>query len=440
MNNVYHRILKTSKLLFLICVLSVPNLMAQDGEALFKANCGSCHNPIKDLTGPKLKGTKAKWEKAGDDIYAWVNNPQAQYDAGVKSALAIQYSPGGMAGIAVSKEEIDAIFAYADAYEPPVKAVVEGPESDVASSGGNNTWLWMLIVGLILMAVIVSLWGVRRQLKYAVAEKEGEEVKEEDLKEEVDSWMWRNLKLVSVLGFVAVCIAVGLICSRLYQVGVYENYVPEQPIAFNHQIHPGENEIDCQYCHTAASKSRTAGIPSVNVCMNCHKGIKEGRTAKGTAEIAKIHEAAGFDPKTNKYTGKTKPVKWVKAHNLPDHVYFNHSQHVVVGKIECENCHGPVKSFTVGRTSSNEAINNMELTGVDEGKNKNIIKLENDILTMGWCIECHGKSDVKMEGSEYYDDIHKRLKKDKELYKSVMKDGKVNVKEFGGWECSKCHY
>lgn len=443
MNNFYHSILKTSKLLFVVCTLSISNLMAQ-GEALFNANCASCHNPIKNSTGPLLKGAKAKWEANGDNIYAWVKNPQAQYDAGVKSALAIQYNVGGMNGIAVSNDEIDAILKYVDDYvKPPTEGgggVAENQYAKLPVKEKSNAWLWFLIIGLILLTVVVGLWGVRRQLKYAVAEKEGEEVQEEDLKEEVNSWIWRNLKLVSVLGFIVTCLVVGWLSSRLYQVGVYENYIPEQPIAFNHNIHPGQNEIDCQYCHSSASKSKHAGIPTVNVCMNCHKGIVEGRNAKGTAEIAKIHKAAGYDPKSRSYTGKTEPIKWIKAHNLPDHVYFNHSQHVVVGKIECENCHGPVKTYGVGRTASNEMINEMELLGVDADKNKNIIKLENDLLTMGWCIECHNKSDVKMEGSEYYDDIHERLKKDKELYKSVMEDGKVKVKEFGGWECAKCHY
>ena len=446
MNNFYHSFLRISKLVMLASFLSISVLFGQDGSALFKQNCASCHHPVKNGTGPALKGAKAKWEAAGDNIYEWVRNPQAQYEAGVKSALAIQYNVGGMNGQAVSDEEIDAIFEYVEAYNPPPPPdggdTAGGPGA--GSDRESSSWFWFLVIGLILISIIVSLWGVRRQLKYANQEKEGEKVEEQDLKEELGSWAWRNLKLVSVLGFIATCALVYWLAERGYQVGVFEDYVPDQPIAFNHSIHAGDNEIDCQYCHNSASKSKHAGIPTVNVCMNCHKAIKEGRSAAGTAEIAKIHEAAGFNPETNKYTGETEPIKWIKAHNLPDHVYFSHAQHVEVGKIECENCHGPVKTYTVGRTANSEMINEMAITGEGlrdpQTQKSKIIQLENQVLTMGWCIECHNKAEVKMEGSEYYDDIHERLKRDKELYKSVMEDGKVNVKEFGGWECAKCHY
>ncbi len=446
MKNIYYNTLKISKIIAFVFVVSAFSYtFAQDGETLFNQNCASCHHPVSNGTGPGLKGAFDKWKKAGDDIYAWVKNPQAQYDAGVPSALAIQYNVGGMNGQAVSNEEIDAIFEYIDAWMPPTPSV---GGADVAAVGGaeksNSNWLWFLIVGLLMLVVLVAIWGTRRRLAYANAEKEGEEVKEETLESEVKGWMWRNLKLVSILGFILTCVVVGWLCSILYQVGVYENYIPEQPIAFTHKVHAGDNEIDCQYCHNSASKSKHAGIPTVNVCMNCHKAIKKASSGdRGTAEIAKIHKAAGYelvDPDKDKYeyTGKTEPIKWVKAHNLPDHVYFSHAQHVSVGKIECENCHGPVKTYTVGRTSSNEMINEMELTGDDA--DKKIIKLERDLLTMGWCIECHNKADVQTKDNGYYDDIHERLKKDKELYKSVMEDGKVKVKEFGGWECAKCHY
>ena len=335
MNNFYHSFLRISKLVMLASFLSISVLFGQDGSALFKQNCASCHHPVKNGTGPALKGAKAKWEAAGDNIYEWVRNPQAQYEAGVKSALAIQYNVGGMNGQAVSDEEIDAIFEYVEAYNPPPPPdggdTAGGPGA--GSDRESSSWFWFLVIGLILISIIVSLWGVRRQLKYANQEKEGEKVEEQDLKEELGSWAWRNLKLVSVLGFIATCALVYWLAERGYQVGVFEDYVPDQPIAFNHSIHAGDNEIDCQYCHNSASKSKHAGIPTVNVCMNCHKAIKEGRSAAGTAEIAKIHEAAGFNPETNKYTGETEPIKWIKAHNLPDHVYFSHAQHVEVGKM-----------------------------------------------------------------------------------------------------------
>ena len=444
MNVFLSRKLKTKELTLYFSILFFAlisfNASAQDGKALFKQNCASCHQPAKDGTGPALKGAKAKWEANGDDIYAWIKNPQAQYDNGVKSALAIQYMPGGMAGINISNEEADAIFEYVDTWEPPVK-IDDGPK-DLVEGGteSNNTWLMWLIIGGILSMLIVAFWGVRKQLYYALKEKEdGEEVEEEDQEtvgKEIKGWAGRNMKLVSVLGFILTCVVVYYGAEELYKVGVIpEGYNPEQPIEFNHSIHAGTNEIDCQYCHNSASKSKHAGIPTVNVCMNCHKGIEEGPSGeKGTKEIAKIHAAAGYDLDKRAYTGKTEPIKWVKVHNMPDHVYFNHSQHVTVGGIECENCHGDVKTYGTGKVSGTETINNLKLEG------KKIIKLTKPLMTMGWCIECHNTADVQTTDNKYYDDIHERLKSDKELYKSVMEDGKVKVKEFGGWECSKCHY
>ena len=444
MNVFLSRKLKTKELTLYFSILFFAlisfNASAQDGKALFKQNCASCHQPAKDGTGPALKGAKAKWEANGDDIYAWIKNPQAQYDNGVKSALAIQYMPGGMAGINISNEEADAIFEYVDTWEPPVK-IDDGPK-DLVEGGteSNNTWLMWLIIGGILSMLIVAFWGVRKQLYYALKEKEdGEEVEEEDQEtvgKEIKGWAGRNMKLVSVLGFILTCVVVYYGAEELYKVGVIpEGYNPEQPIEFNHSIHAGTNEIDCQYCHNSASKSKHAGIPTVNVCMNCHKGIEEGPSGeKGTKEIAKIHAAAGYDLDKRAYTGKTEPIKWVKVHNMPDHVYFNHAQHVTVGKIECENCHGDVKTYKTGKVSGTETINNLKLEG------KKIVKLTKPLLTMGWCIECHNTAEVSTADSKYYDDIHERLKSDKELYKSVMEDGKVKVKELGGWECSKCHY
>ena len=426
---------------FIFFLAFTANVSAQaNGKALFKQNCASCHNPIKDLTGPALQGAKAKWEAAGDNIYKWVKGPKSQYDAGVASALAIwDYDATEMPSQAVNNEEIDAILAYVDAYVKPDNGggVIVDPSEPTDES--NNSWLMWLIIGGVLSMLIVALWGVRKQLYYAVNEKEtGEEVTEEEsVKDEVKSWAGRNLKLVSVLGFIIVCTLAYFGAEELYKVGLIpEGYNPEQPIAFDHSIHAGTNEIDCQYCHSSASKSKHAGIPSVNVCMNCHKGINEATSGEtGTNNIKEIYKASGYDVEKRQYTGKTDPIRWVKVHNMPDHVYFNHSQHVTVGKIECENCHGDVKTYKTGRASSTEIINKIKLPD-----NRKIIKLSKPMMTMGWCIECHATADVSTKDNKYYDEIHERLKLDKELYKSVMEDGKVKVKELGGWECSKCHY
>jgi len=234
--------------------------------------------------------------------------------------------------------------------------------------------------------------------------------------EEVKDWISGNRRLVGVLSIIVIFVGMKGCWDACWNIGVYynyrtqEGYKPMQPIAFSHKIHAGDNEIACQYCHNSVEKSRHAGIPSVNVCMNCHKGISSGPTT-GEREIAKIYNAAGFDAKAGTYdNSKQNPLKWIKVHNLPDHVYFNHSQHVVVGKIECATCHGDVKKMTVAEQKAP--------------------------LTMKWCIECHRNTVVAMEGNAYYDRLHKALK---EKYAGQY-DVKFTVEKIGGLECSKCHY
>jgi len=208
--------------------------------------------------------------------------------------------------------------------------------------------------------------------------------------------------------------------GTLFSVGVDQGYQPVQPIVFSHKIHAGDNKIDCQYCHSSAKHSKHSGIPSVNVCMNCHKSIAEvaentvvvleDRTlekAELDKEIAKVYKAAGWDAEELKYTGDTKPIKWVRIHNLPDFVYFNHSQHVTVAGVQCQKCHGPVEEME-------------EL-------------YQHAPLTMGWCIDCHRETDVDLKGNEYYAKIHEQLAKKYGV-------DKVTAAQLGGLECGKCHY
>ena len=213
-------------------------------------------------------------------------------------------------------------------------------------------------------------------------------------------------------GWVALGVLVGFLWlsklgwDALMGIGVYQGYQPEQPIAFSHQVHAGQNGINCVYCHSGAEKGKAAGIPSANICMNCHKAVQEGKRT-GTKEIAKIYAALDYDPSTGKYGSNPKPIKWVKVHNLPDHVYFNHSQHVVAGKVECKTCHGAVDSMTVAKQHSP--------------------------LTMGWCINCHRETEVQMAGNGYWDYLH-------ETYKGKFKGQTITVEKMGGIECAKCHY
>ncbi len=205
--------------------------------------------------------------------------------------------------------------------------------------------------------------------------------------------------------------------DSLMGVGVTTNYQPTQPIEFSHKIHAGINGVDCNYCHTSARKSKHSGIPSANVCMNCHENIAdyngEEDLEKGytkdfyTNEIKKLYKAVGWDETTQSYTGDTEPVKWVRIHNLPDFVYFNHSQHVTVAGIDCQKCHGPVEEME--------------------------ILYQYSPLTMGWCINCHRETNVDLKGNEYYAKIHDQLAKQYGVEK-------VTIAQLGGLECGKCHY
>lgn len=214
---------------------------------------------------------------------------------------------------------------------------------------------------------------------------------------------------------------------------VKEEYKPIQPIEFSHKVHAGDNEINCAYCHNSVKKTSTAGIPTINVCMNCHKSIFEGSTT-GTDEIAKIYEAAGFDPISLKYSGETKPIKWNKVHDLPDQVYFDHAKHVKVGKIKCQQCHGDLTKEKIVRVMPVSGLNKIEGN----------IKLSRPTLTLEWCIECHREKEIEISSQNaagYYKEIHRRLLKDKELYQKYLEaDGNITANDLGGWECVKCHY
>lgn len=415
---------------------------AANGEELFTTHCATCHKVLESSTGPKMQGVRAKWEEGGaleGSLHEWVRDWSVAAAKDPYAASVATWSPTAMSKFGFLKdEEIEAIFDYADNYTAPVAAVAAGG-GDAASGPmveESNSWVWILI-GIVFVGIILAVGGVRRQLKYATVENEtGTAPAEESYGDEIRSWAFKNRKFVGII--VLVVVMSGLVYGylALNTVGVYHNYQPSQPIEFPHDIHAGVNGIDCKYCHNSVERSRTAGIPTVNVCMNCHKGVK-GKDDAQKEKIAKIYAAAGFDPEgPGSYTGETDPIVWNKVHVLPDHVYFNHKQHVLVGGLDCKQCHGDMTKEKTARVVPVE-----ELSAI-EGN----IKLTRPTLTMGWCIECHGEKEisngpVNTVGSGYYDEIHRRLMdNDKELYQKYLKDDKVTVKELGGWECAKCHY
>lgn len=425
------------------------------GEQLFKANCASCHKITNEvLAAPGLGGVDQRWSGKDALLVKWIQNPQAAAatgDAYIKQLVATNVPLfGWMAGQAVTEAEIKDILTYvktppagaAGAGAAPVNQcqTLEELKAEAEKNEESDGFIWFIIIGVILAIIAVSAANIGRSLKNAMNEREGLPAEVEvSYWASAKAWMWKNKTFVSIIGVFLFCYFAVVGYSTLMDIGVYEGYTPTQPIWFSHSIHVCQNEVDCQYCHSSAAKSKHAGIPSVNVCMNCHKGINKGQIT-GEKEIAKIYAAIGFDPATKQYIQDydQKPVEWNKVHNLPDHVYFNHSQHVTVGKIDCKQCHGPVQQYTVGHQATLEEINSQDPADVP-----GLIKLTKPTLTMGWCIECHNKAQIDLTSSDYYEEMHNRFKASalgQRTIRDIMEDGEVTVREMGGWECGKCHY
>ena len=374
------------------------------GEKIFKQNCTACHMiSSARLVGPGLEGVTEKYEK--EWLIKWIRNSQALIKSGDERAIAIyeEYNKVAMASYDFSDQEFSDLLAYLA--NPPVKEEVIAESGGVTSDQGMATSTMLMIIALVLVTLVFLLVSLKNNLKTALGQDT--ETIPQTLFAQYRIFISNNINVVFV-SLVFIIVLLKFTYDGLMGVGVTTNYQPTQPIEFSHKIHAGQNGIDCNYCHTSARKSKHSGIPSANVCMNCHTYINEGAIA-GTTEIQKIYDAVGFDPKTRTYIEgyEQKPIEWIRIHNLPDHAYFNHSQHVVAGELECQECHGPVEEMDVLYQYSE--------------------------LTMGWCVECHRETEVKMEGNNYYTHLHEQLK---EKYKGQP----ITVDKMGGIECGKCHY
>jgi len=427
---------------------------AAKGEVLFKANCASCHKTSEEvLAAPGLKDVDVRWKGKDALIVKWIQNPQgaaATGDPYIKG-LVDKYvgTLGWMAAQAVSEVDIKDILTYVKTAVPAAPAgggaagvnkclTLDEIKAEKEKNEESDGSVWFIIIGSILAILAVTAANISKSLKNAINEREGLPlVVELSYWQSAKAWMWTNRKFVGVIGLFMFCYFSVVGYKSLMGIGIYNGYTPEQPVWFSHAIHNCQNEIDCNYCHSSAVKSKHAGIPSVNVCMNCHKGIKKGAIT-GTAEIQKIYDAIGFDPASGTYIQgyDQKPIVWNKVNNLPDHVYFNHSTHVSVGKVDCKNCHGPQNMYTVGHVPTADEINSQEdVVG--------LVKLEKPPFTMGWCLECHNKKEVDLAGSAYYQQMHERYKASEvgqRTLREIMEDGSATVRELGGWECGKCHY
>ena len=390
----------------------------QAGKSLFNANCAACHKLNKKAVGPALSGVTEKYDK--EWLYSWIRNGTQMIKDGDPQAVAIweEYNRAVMTNYPqFSDEQIDNILAYTN-FTPPPPTNTTAVTAESSSQGSSISLNIILAVTILIFTIlIVMLFLVQRTL-IKIANASGVKI-ETETKRNITP-LWQTIVKNQFLIFIMV---VGFLLSSAYftygylmQVGIDQGYAPIQPIHYSHKIHAGANQIECKYCHSSARVSKHSGIPSLNVCMNCHEYIAEYNGEEDlengytrdfyTNEIKKLYSAVGWDEENQVYTGNTKPVKWVRIHNLPDFVYFNHAQHAQVAKIECQTCHGPVEEME--------------------------IMYQYSPLTMGWCIDCHRESNVDKD-NEYYQKVHDELSKKYGVEK-------LTVAQLGGIECAKCHY
>ncbi|GAB3930053.1 c-type cytochrome [Mucilaginibacter myungsuensis] len=387
---------------------------AAKGKGIFTTSCASCHKLDKNGIGPALgpivtSDTNDKW------LTSWIHNSQALVAAGDPKAVAIykQYNETPMPPF---PQYSDADVADVLAYIRTGYAELQKPDNaqpPVVEEKGPST---MMVLGLALVVVlafviILVLNRVVGSLEKLVSKKDGTYTEQDELAAEVVK-AERKAKVMALVmnkKFVFFVALVGFIVSfiwmwiALWRTNVHQGYQPVQPIKYSHELHAGVMKIDCQYCHSGAYKSKNASIPSLNVCMNCHNAVKTE-----SPEIHKIYDALGYDPEKRTYdASKARPIQWVRIHNLPDLVYFNHSQHVKVGKIICQDCHGPVQTM------------------------KEVYQYSP--LTMKWCIQCHRRTEVNTKGNAYYDKMFA-------VHEMIKKGEKVTAAAMGGLECGKCHY
>lgn len=395
---------------------AVDEARQKEGKKLFKSLCAGCHKLDKKFVGPALGKIEEKRE--ADWLKSWIKDNAALRASGDADANDIFNEYNGMPMSAfpkLSDTDIENMLYYTTVGE--LKKAVVATGEDTADKVVAPGWL----IYVLLLAIVAGFFIILTLLKTMGELKGGPKTQGvgENIKEICEA-LRKNTFLKVVLVIFGLLVTAYVLFGFLFQIGVDEGYQPVQPIAFSHKIHAGDNKIDCQYCHSSAKHSQTSGIPSLNVCLNCHKNISE--VAEDTQivldgkilgkeeldkEIQKLYTATGWDPDNFKFTGKTNPVKWVRVHNLADFVYYNHSQHVTVAGIKCQKCHGPIEEM-------------------DE-------VYQFSPLTMGWCIDCHKDTNVDLKGNGYYKKIHEQL---------AQKYGvdKVTVSQLGGKECGKCHY
>ena len=394
------------------------------GKALFNSNCAACHKLDKKMTGPALRGVENRlYNDEGLDkewMYSWIRNSASLIKSGDEYANKIYAEYNGTAMTAypqLSDSDIDNILAYTAQDKPvPLAKTDDVSIPNENHSNGISNELLLGFFALMFMILALSLFVVKKTLRsFAIQNKIQLPSKEKSTRKPLWKAFVENQFLMLCSAIIMLLVSAYFVYGFLMQVGTNQGYQPVQPIHYSHKIHSGDNEIDCKYCHSSSRVSKHSGIPSLNVCMNCHKSISEynGETTEEYSkefydgEIQKLYKAVGWDDVEQEYTGETQAVKWVRIHNLPDFSYFNHAQHVSVAGIECQTCHGPVEEME--------------------------IMYQHSPLTMGWCINCHRETNVKVEDNQYYEKIHEQLSKKYGV-------DKLTAAQMGGLECGKCHY
>lgn len=388
---------------------------AEKGKALFTNNCAQCHAVTEEVVvGPGLKGVRQRTPGV-DWLHKWVRNSSAVIATGDPYATQLynKFNKVQMSSFPnLTDSDIDGILAYIDKASAPAQASVSSPgqaqerggggasaENGGASSSSGPSELFtfvlvaLLVVMLLVLGVLLAVVTIlSRAVSAVAATTEGTSVTPlaQRLKDGLSSAV-HNSTLRSVIIYLFLFVVTKETIDGLYSIGIQQGYAPKQPIAYSHKLHAGQYKIDCNYCHTGVNKGKSAHIPAANICMNCHGVIK-----KESPEIQKIYAAIE----------QNRPIEWVRVHNLPDFAYFNHAQHVNVGNIQCQTCHGQIEKMEVVEERSS--------------------------LTMGWCIDCHRKTEVNTKDNAYYDKLVA-------LHRKESKEP-LKVANIGGIECAKCHY
>lgn len=445
------------------------------GKELFDKNCTACHKIDGDLVGPEMRNVVERVKEEGGVgrqwLHDWIRDNNALRESGDAYAIKVfeDYNKVPMLTFPnLSDQELDDILAYTSDPEGADKAAEEAKaaakaDSAAASGGagtttsrGLNVPIGLVVTSFIILALLLFFILFRLSTLVRLVKIGGDEIELTDEKPiNFAKIIKKNEKAFGIGLGVLTLLALWGLWQFMFLIGVDKGYQPEQPIYFSHQVHAGVQGIDCQFCHSSAKYSKVSGIPSPNLCMNCHKSIKEysgdyyeeelvesGRFASAddvkdfyTSQIHKMYDAIGWDPDAQDFTGEQKPIEWVRIHNMPDFVYFSHQQHVVAGENAILKA---IKDGSIPNSKELALPDDSQVCFACHGDVSKMdeVEMAND-FTMGWCIECHRTTEVDMSNefnSSYYADLHEKLKKE------YGENARVTVDAIGGMECAKCHY